>query len=369
MKKNKILIIEDSEDTVEILRKRFRADGYITSEAYDGMEGLKKASEFWPDIIILDIMLPLLNGFEVCKRLKSDERTRYIPIIMLTAKIDTASKVTGLDVGGDDYLEKPFDYIELSARVRSLLGRKAASEELIEQEKSEALGKMTTQMEHEIRNPLAIIGGLARRIYESLRDNDPGKKHLEVIMQNVKRLEHTTDRLLDLEISVITCREQVNINEIIMGVLEKNWALFEEHQAEVITDLKNPLPQILADRNQLRVVLINIIDNAIEALQGRPTRILKIKTRLSDECIVIEISDTGSGISEEHIKNIKHPFFTSKTYGGLGLAVANKIVQAHGGQMNITSELLKWTKVTINLPRKTPSKKLKKQAEDSNSTP
>jgi len=353
MKKNKILIIEDSADTVEILRKRFRADGYITNEAYDGKEGLKKVSEFWPDIIILDIMLPLLNGFEVCKRLKSDERTRYIPIIMLTAKIDTASKVTGLDVGGDDYLEKPFDYNELAARVRSLLGRKAASEELIEHEKAEALGKMTTQMEHEIRNPLAIIGGL-------LRDNDPGKKHLEVIMQNVKRLEYTTDRLLDLEISVITCREQVNINEIIMGVLEKNWALFEEHHTEVITDLTYPLPQILADRNQLRVVLVNIIDNAIEALQGRPTRILKINTRLGDESIVIEISDTGSGISEEHIKDIKHPFFTSKTYGGLGLAVANKIILAHGGKMTITSELLKWTKVTINLPRKTPTKKMGK---------
>jgi signal transduction histidine kinase len=250
--------------------------------------------------------------------------------------------------------------MELTARVRSLLGRKAASEELIEQEKSEALGKMTTQMEHEIRNPLAIIGGLARRIHESLSDNDPGKKHLEVIMQNVKRLEHTTDRLLDLEISVITCREQVNINEIIMGVLEKNWALFEEHQTEVITDLTNPLPQILADRNQLRVVLVNIIDNAIEALQGRPTRILKINTRLGDESIVIEISDTGSGISEEHIKDIKHPFFTSKTYGGLGLAVANKIILAHGGKMTITSELLKWTKVTINLPRKTPTKKMGK---------
>jgi two-component system sensor histidine kinase/response regulator len=359
MEKYKILIIEDSEDTVEILRKRFRADGYITSEAYDGKEGLKKVSEFGPDIIILDIMIPLINGFEVCKRLKSDENTRYIPIIMLTAKIDTASKVTGLDVGGDDYLAKPFDYNELAARVRSLLGRKAASEELIEHEKSEALEKMTTQMEHEIRNPLAIIGGLARRVHESLRDNDPGKKHLEVIMQNIKKLEHTTDRLLDLEISVITCREQVNINEIIMGVLEKNWSLFEENQTEIVTDLTNPLPQILADRNQIRVVLVNIIDNAIEALQESSTRILKIKTRLRDDCIIIDISDTGSGISEENIKDIKNPFFTSKTYGGLGLAVANKIVQAHGGKMDINSELHKGTKVTINLPRKTPSKKMK----------
>ena len=360
MEKNKILIIEDSEDTVEILRKRFQADGYVTGEAYDGEEGLKKVSEFEPDIIILDIMLPLINGFEVCKRLKSDPTTRYIPIIMLTAKSDTASKVMGLDIGGDDYLAKPFDYTELAARVRSLLGRKAASDDLLEHEKSEALEKMTTQMEHEIRNPLAIIGGLARRVHDSLRDNDPNKKHMELIMHNILRLEHTTDRLLDLEISVITCREQSNLNEIIMEVLEKNWPIFEESQTEIITDLKNPLPKILADRNQIRVVLVNIIDNAIEALQGRPSRILKIRTRFNDEYITIEISDTGGGISKENIKNIKHPFFTSKTYGGLGLAVANKIVKAHGGTMTIKSEAQQGTDVIINLPRKMPSQRIKK---------
>jgi signal transduction histidine kinase len=360
MKPKKILIIEDSADTVEILRKRFQADGYTTNEAYDGKEGLRKTAEFKPDLIILDIMLPLLNGFEVCKRLKSNEDTRYIPIIMLTAKSDIASKVTGLDIGGDDYLAKPFDYNELAARVRSLLGRKEAEEVKIEHEKSEVLEKMTSQMEHEIRNPLAIIGGLARRVHESLRDNDPSKKHLEVIMQNILRLEHTTDRLLDLEISVITCREQVNLNEIIMEVIEKNLSIFEEHQTEIITDLKNPLPQILADRNQLRVVLVNIIDNAIEALQGRPRRIIKIKTRFRDECVCFDISDTGSGVSEENIKNIKHPFFTSKIYGGLGLAVANKIVQAHGGEMTIKSELHQWTRVSIKLPRKMPSRKMNK---------
>jgi len=360
MEKDKILIIEDSEDTVEILRKRFQADGYVTSEAYDGEEGLRKVAEFGPDIIILDIMLPLINGFEVCKRLKSDPTTRYIPIIMLTAKSDIESKVMGLDIGGDDYLAKPFDYTELAARVRSLLGRKAASEDLLEHEKSEALEKMTTQMEHEIRNPLAIIGGLARRVHDSLRDNDPNKKHMELIMQNILRLEHTTDRLLDLEISVITCREQSNLNEIIMEVLEKNWPIFEESQTEIITDLKNPLPKILADRNQIRVVLVNIIDNAIEALQGRPSRILKIRTRFNDEYITIEISDTGGGISKENIKNIKHPFFTSKTYGGLGLAVANKIVKAHGGTMTIKSEAQQGTDVIINLPRKMPSQRIKK---------
>ena len=360
MEKNKILIIEDSEDTVEILRKRFQADGYVTSEAYDGEEGLKKVSEFGPDIIILDIMLPLINGFEVCKRLKSDQSTRYIPIIMLTAKSDTASKVMGLDIGADDYLAKPFDYTELGARVRSLLGRKAANEDLLEHEKSEALEKMTTQMEHEIRNPLAIIGGLARRVHESLRDNDPNKKHLELIMQNILRLEHTTDRLLDLEISAITCREQVNVNEIIMEVLEKNWSIFEEGQTELVTDLRNPLPKILADRNQIRVVLVNLIDNAIEALQGRPSRLLTIRTAMNEDFIIIEISDTGVGISKENIKNIKHPFFTSKTYGGLGLAVANKIVKSHGGTMIITSEPKQGTDVILNLPRKTPSQRIRK---------
>jgi DNA-binding response OmpR family regulator len=134
--KSKILIVDDAVDTVELLKKRFRAEGYDTSEAYNGEEGLQKVFEYHPDLIVLDIMMPKIDGYEVCQRLKADETTKYIPILMLTAKDDIEHKVKGLDIGADDYLSKPFNYKELAARVRSLLTSKAAHEKKVVEEGS-----------------------------------------------------------------------------------------------------------------------------------------------------------------------------------------------------------------------------------------
>ncbi|HYA11865.1 MAG TPA: response regulator, partial [Thermodesulfovibrionales bacterium] len=138
-KKSKILIVDDAVDTVELLRKRFRSEGYDTAEANDGEEALQKVEQYHPDLIVLDVMMPKLDGYEVCRRLKADENTKYVPVLMLTAKGEVENKVKGLEIGADDYLPKPFDYKELSARVKSLLTIKEAREKLVEEEKSEAL--------------------------------------------------------------------------------------------------------------------------------------------------------------------------------------------------------------------------------------
>ncbi|MEW6215036.1 MAG: response regulator, partial [Nitrospirota bacterium] len=138
-KKSKILIADDAVDTVELLKKRLRSEGYDTAEAYDGEEALKQVVEYNPDLIVLDVMMPKIDGYEVCQRLKADENTRYIPVLMLTAKGEVENKVKGLDIGADDYLTKPFDYKELSARVRSLLTIKAAHERLVDVARSGAL--------------------------------------------------------------------------------------------------------------------------------------------------------------------------------------------------------------------------------------
>jgi len=149
---SKILIVDDAEDTVELLKKRFRAEGYDTAEAYNGEEALKKVPEYDPDLIVLDIMMPKIDGYEVCQRLKADEKTRYIPILMLTAKGEVEHKVKGLDIGADDYMAKPFDYKELSARIRSLLSIKATHQKKVEEEKSGALEQMMELLQSE-RDP------------------------------------------------------------------------------------------------------------------------------------------------------------------------------------------------------------------------
>jgi signal transduction histidine kinase len=353
-KKSKILIVDDAADTVELLRKRFRSEGYDTAEAYDGEEALQKVEEYNPDLIVLDVMMPKLDGYEVCRRLKTDENRKYIPILMLTAKGEVENKVKGLEIGADDYLAKPFDYKELSARAKSLLTIKAAHEKLVEEEKSEALEKMMDEVAHEIRNPLASIGGFAKRVYDKLPEGDSNKKYMEMIMDDVLKLENMVKQLIDLKTVAVCYLECTDINDVIMDALELHEKDLADKGIVVKTDLMDDPPCISGDREQLKVAISNLIKNSIEAMQESP-KVLKIATSISDGRMVIEVSDTGKGIPKDKLKSIFHPFYTSKIYGpGLGLTFTLKIIQLHRGTISVESELGKGTTFTIRLPvRKT----------------
>ncbi|MBN1841253.1 MAG: response regulator [Deltaproteobacteria bacterium] len=351
-KKSRILIVDDAVDAVELLKKRLRFEGYDTAEAYDGEEALKHVAEYNPDLIILDVMMPKLDGYEVCQRLKSNENTKYIPILMLTAKSEIEDKVKGLDIGADHYLAKPFNYKELSARVRSLVAVKAAREKLVEEEKSKALERMMEEVEHEIRNPLTSIGGFARRVYNRLPQGDPNKKYMEMIINDVARLEDMIKELLELETTAISYRELTNINDVIMEALKSFEQELEDRGIEARTELGDNLPLISIDQEQMKMALANLVENSIEAMQDK-LKILKITSRISDGRMEIQVSDTGKGIPKDKIKNIFDPFFTSKTRGpGVGLTFTLKIIQEYRGTVSVESEPGKGTIFTIRLPLK-----------------
>jgi two-component system sensor histidine kinase/response regulator len=351
-KKGKILIVDDAVDTVELLKKRLRFEGYDTAEAYDGEEGLKRVAEYNPDLIILDVMMPKLDGYDVCQRLKSDENTKYIPVLMLTAKSEVEDRVKGLDIGADHYLAKPFNYKELSARVRSLVATKAAREKLVEDEKSKALERMMGEVEHEIRNPLTSIGGFARRVYDRLPQGDPNKKYMQMIITDVARLENMIKELLELETTAVSYRELTDINDVIVEALKSFNQDFEDRGIEAKTELGDDLPLISIYQGQMKMALANLVENSIEAMQDK-LKILKITSRISDGCMEIQVSDTGKGIPKDKIKNIFDPFFTSKTRGpGVGLTFTLKIIQEHRGTVSVESEPGKGTMFTIRLPLK-----------------
>jgi len=352
-KKSKILIVDDAMDTVELLKKRFRAEGYDTSEAYNGEEALNKVPEYDPDLIVLDVMMPKIDGYEVCQRLKSDENTKYIPVLMLTAKGKVDHKVKGLDIGADDYMSKPFDYKELSARVRSLLSIKATHEKKVEEEKSGALEQMMDQVAHEIRNPLTAIGGFARKVYGKLPEGDPNRKYMEMIIEDVAILESMIKQLIDLKSMSISIKVPLNINDIIEDSIKVFEQDFIQKAINVETDLNDDLPMITADKKLLKRAFCNLIKNSIEAMEiGK--KILKITSRMSGDNLELQFSDTGIGISKDKIKNIFDPLVTSKIYGpGLGLTFALKIIQDHKGTISVESEQDKGTTFTIIFPVKT----------------
>jgi len=352
-RKSKILIVDDAVDTVELLKKRFRSEGYYTSEAYNGEEALDKVPEYNPDLIVLDVMMPKMDGYEVCQRLKSDEKTKYIPILMLTAKGEVEHKVKGLDIGADDYMSKPFDYKELSARVRSLLSIKATHEKKIETEKTGALEQMIDEVAHEIRNPLTAIGGFARKVFNKLPDNDPNRKYMQMIIEDVAVLENMIKQLIEIKSMEISQKEPVDINEIVIDSLKVFENEIAEKNIHVTTELINNPPLLLIDKKLMKRALCNMIKNAIEAMENT-ARELKIITVLSGDYLHIKIADTGKGIDKDKVKSIFDPMVSSKIYSpGLGLTFALKIVQYHGGTISVDSEPGKGSTFTVRFPVKT----------------
>jgi len=348
--KSKILIVDDTLDTVELLKKRFRADGFATVEAYDGEEGLRRVSETKPDLIVLDIMMPKIDGLEVCTRLKSDATTRHIPILMLTAKSEVPDKVRGLDTGADGYITKPFDYKEVSAMVRSLLSKKDATSKLAEKEKFFALDHMVDEVSHEVRNPLVAIGGVARRLQKDLPAGSQARKYADIILKNVETLEKMVEQLIDLKSATIAYPEATHINPMLRDVLAGFADMLSHHRITVIMELQANLPPLQADRQNLARAFANIVENCIEAMDGSK-RELTVGTGVQDNFLEIRISDTGKGIPKEKIKNICDPFFTTKTSGpGLGLTFALKTIQNHKGLISVHSEEGVGTTFIIRLP-------------------
>lgn len=348
--KETILIVDDNVDTVELLRKRLISEGYNTIEAYDGEEALKKVYETFPDLIILDVMMPKMNGYEVCQRLKNDESTKFIPVIMLTAKADVESKVKGLDIGADDYVPKPFDYRELSARIRSLLTKKATSQKAIEEERTEAIRKLIDSLSHEIRNPIVTLVGFARKVYDNLPPGNPNKPYLTVVLQEAERLENLLKEIVKLKMIAIGFMEYVAPVKIIEEVLEEFEQEVEDKSIEVETEFQS-VSKLYIDKEHFKIVLRNIIRNAIDSMDKSEKRLLKISVEQQENSLEIRISDTGEGIPKEFIKKIFEPFFTSKIYGpGLGLTVALTIVQYYRGFISVESEVGKGTTISIRFP-------------------
>ncbi|HEB50974.1 MAG TPA: response regulator [Desulfobulbus sp.] len=349
--REKILIVDDTRDTVELLTKRLRAQGYDTEAAYDGEEALRKVHSYRPDLVILDVMMPKMDGYEVCRRLREDEGRRSYRILMLTAKSEVPDKVRGLDIGADSYLTKPFDYKELAAVVRRLLARKEASQREIRTEKLAALDHVVDEVSHEIRNPLVAIGGFASRIKKNLAPDDPNQRYLDIILRNVASLEKMVNQLGTLKTAAVSDTDLEDINTLLMRALDRFRDELAAQEITVRTDLMTDAPRVPAHPENLVSTFANIIENAIEAMAGRPERELHIATAVRDGWFEVEIRDTGRGISPNAMKRIFDPFYTSKTYGpGLGLTYALKAVESLGGTIAMHSMPGEGTCCTIRLP-------------------
>ncbi len=345
--KPSILIVDDDERNVILLTVKMEREGYEVASVSNGVDALERVRTFNPDVILMDVMMPRMNGYEVLKALKSDERTRYIPVIMLTGLGEVENKVQGFDVGAEDYITKPFSLREVSARVRSLLRVRALQKRIRDTEKMAALGGMVDGIAHEIRNPLMVIGGMARRLHERECD-EKCKGYAGAIIKCVERLEKMIERVDDYKRILVSKPRPVEINRVVEDAFRDAAFLLEGTEIKTKVSCVSPSPVVNMDYINLKTAIFNIIQNSVEAMGN--SGLLEIKTGLKDNRAIVEIKDNGPGIDPDEQKKIFHPFQTSRIEGaGLGLTMAHRIISDHSGEITVSSEKDEGTVMTISL--------------------
>lgn len=191
----KILVVDDRPDNVYFLQSRLQAENFLVITAFSGPEGIEKAKTSKPDLILLDIMMPGMDGYEVCKILTNDEETKDIPIILVTAKVDSNDVAEGLKVGAFDYIKKPFDKIELIARINSALRYSEMKKKAIKHEKYQIFEATVFTANHEIKQPLTTMSLAINAIKRELQKEQIDK---QIISEKISYLEEGVKKITDV---------------------------------------------------------------------------------------------------------------------------------------------------------------------------
>lgn len=193
----KILVIDDHADNVFLIQDRLEREGYEVVTAYDGSAGMQKAYEENPDLILLDVMMPDISGFEVCKKLTEDEKTKLIPIILLTALTDVDNIKEGLSAGAFDYIKKPFNRVELIARIKSALRYSEANKAYLEIEKFKLFAATIVTANHEIKQPLTLINICLTAIKREMNKDVIAKENIASRVEYIEKATNDIVAILD----------------------------------------------------------------------------------------------------------------------------------------------------------------------------
>lgn len=368
----RVVAVDDQPDSLRLLQLRLNAAGMECIPFSDGASAMKFLVANAADAIILDVMMPHMDGFEVCRRIKSDERIRDIPVVFLTARDDPADRVRGLQVGGHDYLKKPIDQLELVARTRAAVRVKQLQDQLKDQLQlqqkinhlhqemlsehwQKTLGQLAASLAHEINNPLAAALGGVQLLGLEEGLNEKARGRLQLVDQSLYR---AGQKLRSLLLIAQTSRQT---RVILLNQLVEDLITLSNFQAVVakvaVTAKVEPDGQWFGSPSELARACLYLINNAIEAAAGRPEAAVGISTSRDDEWQYLRIADNGAGIPPANTALIFQPFFTTKgpPHNGVGLYLAAAIVRDAGGRIEFQSPTLEAATVfTVTLPCKPP---------------
>ncbi len=370
LKGRKVLIVDDDRLNIRILGGILRGEGYELADATSGEAALERYATFLPDLVLLDVMMSGIDGFETCRRLNKIYGDTCAPVIFITAKNESDDVVEGLGAGGVDYLPKPFKAKEVLARIRSHLQNRILSEQrkqLVEQlsNANAAKNRFLGMAAHDLRNPLASIRGLA----EFLREGAVGPLSPEqldlmnTIYSASQSMLDLVNELLDvatIESGELKLRlEAQNLSEIIAkSVAMMNIEAAKKNTA-VIFNPHGVAPVLMLDAAKMRQVIDNLVSNAVKYSPPGSTITATIRSDPAQRTCSFAVQDQGPGIPDSERDKLFKDFSrlsNQPTAGekstGLGLAICRKIVEAHYG--SITAENLPARgcefRVTLSLP-------------------
>ena len=368
IEQKQILIVDDIADNVQVLGAILSEDGYSISVAYSGLRALEIARTIVPDLILLDVMMPGMNGYTACERLKADEKTKGIPVIFVSAKIEPEDVVTGLKAGGVDYISKPFDASELLLRVSKQLAIKSLQESLRKQiaqtekeaEKNERHARENESfIRHELNNAMSPILGYADLLIENRSVPEPKQiewlSRIKTNVENMHHLLHELKHLQEVEHGHYQLEKTaVNLRTLILVELDAAQRS-DRPDCKFEVDFGEAPLFVMGEQSFLQSVFRNLIKNAIEHTESIPAqdKHLKISARCSDDFAIVHLSNGGVPIPENRLVTFFDKFNSTKRDKGgtgLGTSFARIVVQAHEGEISVRSNSEDGTTITIRLP-------------------
>jgi signal transduction histidine kinase len=450
MDKIKILIAEDSVTQAMQLQHILEEHNYDVAIAANGREALRSISEVKPSIVISDIIMPEMDGYELCRQIKSSESYRDISLILLTSLSQPQAVIWALQCGADKFITKPYDeqlllstleqlhlkenpdgredsrkaipisfrgetYLIASNRLQILNlllstyetavaknfelataqdelkrlnegleemvhertaslsievdVRKAAEaalqikneelntalQQLWQAAKLATMGELAASIAHELNNPLATVSLRVESLIARTQTGSPDRRELEIIEQEVTRMSNLIANLLQFSRRSTQQISTADICEEVEKTLELVSYHLRKYNVTVVREFAPHLPMIHADRQQLRQLFMNLFTNASDAMPRGGTLTIRVTAPPESRLIIIEVADTGTGISPEILSKVEEAFYTTKPEGkgtGLGLAICRRIVQEHNGTFDLTSEGIpgKGATARISLP-------------------
>jgi signal transduction histidine kinase len=399
----RLLVVEDDAANRDLLRRRLEREGHWVQEAGNGMEALQQLESGVFDLMLLDVIMPEMDGYEVLARLKQNPSLCDLPVIMISALDEAQSVARCIEMGAEDYLTKPFEPVILRARIGASLEKKRlrdrerrrtaeleqalqqldeAQTQLVVQEKMASLGTLTVGIAHEIKNPLNFVNNFAdvsTELLEELRQalpSDAGGAQAQEIMTtltaNLRRIRSHGERADSIVRGMLAHargagqREPTDLNALLAGAVDLAYQGLRTQDSNLNVTIESSydptLPLVQAVPSDLRRAFLNIANNGCYAAHQKSLQMgksfeatLRVSTRSIGAEVEIRIADNGAGIPKDMLLKIFNPFFTTKPPGsgmGLGLSLSYQIVvEQHKGTIRVETKESESTEVIILLPK------------------